>query len=82
MLKIKSTSSKTGKDLYKFVMTEGEFRAYDNDSIGFCIRCSEERGYCEPDARKYECEDGCGERMVYGATELLLSGLIEIIEGE
>lgn len=26
---------------------------------------------CEPDARRYECEE-CGERGVYGTEELLL----------
>ena len=40
------------------------------DNPGFCVACGHEQGGCEPDAREYECE-ACGERKVYGATELL-----------
>ena len=42
-----------------------------DDGAGFCLACGEEAMYCEPDARKYECES-CGEFKVYGAQELLL----------
>ena len=42
---------------------------------GYCLHCAAERGGCEPDARRYECED-CGKMAVYGAQELLLMGLI------
>ena len=41
--------------------------------IGFCTACGAEHGECEPDARKYPCEN-CGEDKVYGAEELLLCG--------
>ena len=41
------------------------------DNPGLCIACGEEATGCEPDAEEYECE-GCGERQVYGAEELLL----------
>jgi len=41
------------------------------DNPGFCLACGEEQGGCEPDARYYECE-GCGERQVFGAEEVLL----------
>ena len=41
-----------------------------DDGTGFCIACGQERMYCEPDARNYECES-CGEFKVYGAQELL-----------
>jgi hypothetical protein len=43
----------------------------DLDNPGFCIRCGAEHDGCEPDARKYPCED-CGANAVYGAEELLL----------
>lgn len=43
-----------------------------DDYTGICIACGSEQGGCEPDARKYECEN-CGENKVYGAEELLLS---------
>lgn len=42
------------------------------DNPGFCTACGEEANGCEPDARGYECEF-CGERKVYGASELLIS---------
>jgi len=41
-----------------------------DDGTGFCIACGQERMYCEPDARNYECES-CGEFKVFGAQELL-----------
>ena len=42
---------------------------------GFCVDCGAERSCCEPDARKYECEE-CGEKKVYGAEELIVMGLV------
>ncbi len=42
---------------------------------GFCVACGAERACCEPDARKYECDE-CGEKKVYGAEELLVMGLV------
>lgn len=43
-----------------------------DNNIGFCVACGEERSQVEPDARKLPC-DCCGEKEVYGAEELLLS---------
>lgn len=40
-------------------------------SVGFCLACGAEREGCEPDARKYPCEE-CGENMVYGAEEVMI----------
>jgi hypothetical protein len=42
---------------------------------GFCIICGEESGSVEPDAREYLCAS-CDERAVYGAEELLVTGMI------
>lgn len=44
------------------------------DNPGFCIACGEDADSCEPDARNYKCEV-CGERQVFGAEEILLTGL-------
>ena len=41
------------------------------DNAGFCLACGAEADGCEPDARRYECEE-CGEHKVYGASELLI----------
>ena len=41
-----------------------------DDHLGFCVACGAEHGECEPDARKYKCEN-CGLNAVYGAEELL-----------
>jgi hypothetical protein len=46
------------------------------EMVGFCVICGADRGCCEPDARKYECEE-CGARAVYGAEELLIMGLVD-----
>lgn len=43
---------------------------------GFCLACGAERGTCEPDARKYPCEE-CGLNQVYGAEELMLMGRVK-----
>ena len=47
-----------------------------DDLVGFCVACGAERDSCEPDARKYECDE-CGEHQVYGAEELIIMGLVE-----
>lgn len=46
------------------------------DNIGFCTNCGAERDCCEPDARKYKCEE-CGKNCVYGAEELVIMGLVD-----
>lgn len=48
----------------------------EDDLVGFCLECGEERDGCEPDARGYECFN-CGEQRVYGAQEILLMGYLE-----
>lgn len=63
---------KVHADLTVDVISEAVERAMSSlDNPGFCIACGEEAEGCEPDACQYECE-GCGERCVYGAEELLL----------
>ena len=47
-----------------------EREATSLDNPGFCIACGEDAEGVEPDAREYKCES-CGERKVYGASELL-----------
>ena len=37
---------------------------------GVCLACAHEQDGCEPDARKYVC-DNCGASEVYGAEECL-----------
>ena len=61
---------------YKFPSDEALMDALERaesslDNPGFCLSCGEEAEGCEPDARYYECEC-CGERMVFGAAEILL----------
>ena len=69
------------KNGFTFVMTEDEYHANENDYIGICIACGEERESCEPDARRYPCEE-CGKKQVYGTPELLVMGRIGIDEEE
>ena len=42
-----------------------------DDNIGFCTKCGEEQGGCEPDMRRGKCE-GCGSNSIFGAEEMLL----------
>jgi hypothetical protein len=44
--------------------------------VGFCLACRAERDCCEPDARKYECEE-CGRKTVYGAEEIAIMGYVD-----
>jgi hypothetical protein len=52
-----------------------EIEQADNEMQGFCIVCGHLQDGCEPDARKYQCDE-CGERRVYGAAELAIMGLV------
>lgn len=48
-------------------------------SMGFCAQCrSWTTGCCEPDARQYPCTR-CGESTVYGAEEIVMMGLLEVV---
>lgn len=58
------------KSSKKFVMTESEFYSYEDSSTGLCVDCGAERECCEPDARRYRCDE-CGAKKVYGVPELL-----------
>ena len=73
------TNPDTGKFRH-FEMTEGEYKGLVDCYEGLCVSCGAERGCCEPDARRYECEEGCGKRTVYGAEELMLMGRIKLSE--
>jgi len=44
--------------------------------VGFCLACGAERECCEPDARKYHCEE-CGRNSVYGAEEIAIMGYVD-----
>lgn len=48
----------------------------DQDNIGFCLACGASRDCCEPDARRYKCEE-CNKNYVYGAAELALMGYVK-----
>lgn len=51
---------------------------FNMDDPGFCLACGEEAHGVEPDAQRYPCES-CGKRAVYGFSELMLMGRIEIV---
>lgn len=55
----------------KITMKRLEAAIEDDSYAGFCIACGADAEGCEPDAREYKCE-GCGERKVFGAEELVL----------
>ncbi|MEE9594265.1 MAG: hypothetical protein V3V92_02590 [Candidatus Hydrothermarchaeales archaeon] len=45
----------------------------EQEYIGFCLNCGEEKYEVEPDAREYTC-DVCGDQAVHGAEEILMMG--------
>lgn len=61
-------------------LTEDDYARLNEDCGGFCLTCGSEAYGVEPDARYYECE-ACGARAVFGAEELLMSGIIQF-EGD
>jgi hypothetical protein len=62
-------------------MTEEQYHELDEGMQGVCLACNSVRDCCEPDARRYKCES-CGEKMVYGAAELLVMGAVEFCAEE
>ena len=59
------------------VLALAESEAYGLENPGICLSCGEEADGCEPDARGYECE-GCGEKAVYGAAEIMVCNLYHV----
>lgn len=51
--------------------------AAEDDYIGICIECGNQQEGCEPDARRYKCED-CGRLAVFGAEEIIIMDVIGI----
>lgn len=58
-------------------LSEEDYMLYDDCLYGICITCHGVHDCCEPDARKYLCEQ-CGTKTVYGTSELLIMGELEI----
>lgn len=59
-----------GKIIPKIFTMEQIEEAMECDA-GYCLACGAWRDACEPDARKYHCDE-CGLNQVYGAEELVL----------
>ena len=59
----------------KVTFTLEQIQEAQEAQAGYCVNCGAWRDSCEPDARRYECEE-CGEAAVYGAEELVLMGLV------
>ncbi len=62
-------------------LTENTYHYLDREYLGVCKSCLELNDSCEPDARNYKCE-ACGERQVFGPSELLIAGELELVETE
>ena len=61
------------EEFFDRIIDGAQRQMFGTDNVGFCLACMEEADGCEPDAREYECES-CGEREVYGASEILMMG--------
>ena len=69
-----------GKAQAAILMTGAEYRDLDDNFCGICLACGElSDGGCEPDARGYAC-DACGKPKVFGVSELIMLGYIQIEE--
>ena len=62
-------------------ISEEEYHQEHDEGIGGCRACGDRNegagGWCEPDARNYECA-ACGAMELYGLDELLLMGELSI----
>lgn len=66
--------NQAGKIIAKRFTLE-EIRDADESMAGYCLACGAWRDSCEPDARKYSCEE-CGLNQCYGAQELVMMGRV------
>lgn len=55
--------------------SETEYSELENDNFGLCLNCGADHYSCEPDAKRYHCED-CGENRVYGIASLAMNGRV------
>jgi hypothetical protein len=62
-----------------FKMTARSYVVYRDQYQGLCLHCGSECDNCEPHARKYCCEV-CDYEQVYGVEELLMMGLIKVVD--
>lgn len=74
-------TTRSGREILQFTMTEAEYFCLDEQYVGLCILCGAERDCCEPDMRAEACEC-CERRGVYGVQELLLRGLVRFPDGD
>lgn len=62
----------------KFDWTVNEYREYDSENAGFCLKCGALHYGVEPDASKYRCDE-CDCNAVMGAAEMLIRGKVSIL---
>ena len=63
-------------------LTESSYLELDREYCGVCIGCMHVRdGNTEPDAREYPCDE-CGKDRVYGIQELMIMGLIRLVNSK
>lgn len=72
----KTVVKANGEKVTAWFISLDEYEEMDQFSQGVCLGCGEVRDCCEPDARKYKCEE-CEQNRVYGAAELVLIGRAE-----
>ena len=75
MTKPAHSIKRTGRPLR---LTRLQYLRLEDDMVGTCRACGEEREMCEPDGRKYLCPV-CQAPEVYGIEELLAREEVEII---
>ena len=69
--------SRNGETLFKPVLTEEEYRSFQNEYAGLCLACGETAYNVEPDALRNVCESRSRPKA-YGSEELLLMNLLAL----
>ena len=68
------TETKAARAVKYRTFTLAQIEEADAMECGICLACGALRDCCEPDARKYRCDE-CKQSQVYGANEIMMMGL-------
>jgi hypothetical protein len=79
MKPVQLTKTQSGRPVFGEEMTGDEYESLRDEHFGLCIACGYEHYDCEPDARRYVCEQ-CDARSVFGIEELLMLGGIRLVD--
>lgn len=83
MKKLPWSNPRNGEKQLMFLLSESEYAAMDDECIGLCVICGEERSQTEPDAENYPCaSEECLQEKVFGVPQLLIMGQVDIVDDD